>query len=162
MILKVYHGGTDVIVHPSCTIGKTSVDFGKGFYVTPIYTQAKEWAQRKASNRKAEPIVNHYSLDFGKLQLEGKGRIFTSYDKEWLDFVVANRMEKYTGPIYDFVQGGIADDRVVDTVKLYMLGFMTIEFAIKRLAMYSPNNQICLKSQCLTDKYLHYEQSEYL
>ena len=55
-----------------------------------------------------------------------------------------------------YIEGGVADDRVVDTVQLYMLGLMDINTAIGRLAQHQPNNQICLLNQSLTDECLHY------
>ena len=61
---------------------------------------------------------------------------------------------------YDYIEGGIANDRVIDTVNLYISGLMSSDVALKRLAMHRPNNQICLLNQSLTDKYLEYDGTE--
>lgn len=45
---------------------------------------------------------------------------FTAYDKDWLDFIVGNRQGKNPAKDYDYIEGGIANDRVIDTVNLYM------------------------------------------
>ena len=66
------------------------------------------------------------------------------------------RLGEYLWQEYDYIEGGVADDRVVDTVQLYMLGLMDINTAIGRLAQHQPNNQICLLNQSLTDECLHY------
>ena len=33
MKIVVYHGGTDVVEHPLCKVGRANLDFGQGFYV---------------------------------------------------------------------------------------------------------------------------------
>lgn len=44
----VYHGSTKEIVAPDVSYSKDNLDFGKGFYVTTIKSQAERWAARKA------------------------------------------------------------------------------------------------------------------
>ena len=61
--MKVYHGGTDIITLPLVNIGRDELDFGKGFYVTDIQTQAESWASKIADRRGATPILNIYELD---------------------------------------------------------------------------------------------------
>ena len=63
---------------------------------------------------------------------------------------------------YDFVEGGVANDRVVDTVNLYLLGLMTADVALERLAQHLPNNQMCLLSQPLVNDCLRYIATELL
>lgn len=46
---------------------------------------------------------------------------FTAYDKDWLDFIVGNRQGKNPAKDYDYIEGGIANDRVIDTVNLYFM-----------------------------------------
>ena len=38
---KVYHGAVQEIVSPLVHVGRDHLDFGKGFYVTDIRSQAK-------------------------------------------------------------------------------------------------------------------------
>lgn len=61
-ILTVYHGGTEIITNPQVNIGRPNLDFGPGFYVTDIYVQAKDWAEKIADIREATPILNIYHL----------------------------------------------------------------------------------------------------
>ena len=61
---------------------------------------------------------------------------------------------------YDYIEGGVANDRVIDTVNLYLAGLMTQETALARLSEHKPNNQICLLNQSLTDKYLIFDGTE--
>lgn len=77
--------------------------------------------------------------------------------KYWLDFIVGNRQGKNPAKDYDYVEGGIANDRVIDTVNLYITGFYDTESALQQLAFHKPNNQICILNQELLNKYLEYD-----
>lgn len=159
-MLTVYHGATDVVSSPICAFGRPMLDFGQGFYVTDIKEQAIRWAKTMSGKRSLPPVLNIYTLDRELILLEGKHKIFTSYDAEWLDFIVANRRGENLASEYDYIEGGIANDRVIDTVNLYIQGLIDSATALQQLAFYKPNNQICLINQSLTDKYLHYYGSE--
>ncbi len=106
------------------------------------------------------PLLNIYSLDRDAILAEARCKIFTAYDKDWLDFIVANRRGKNLAKDYDYVEGGIANDRVIDTVNLYMTGFYDTESALQQLTFHKPNNQICLLNQDLINKYLIYNGTE--
>ena len=159
-MLTVYNGATDVVSSPICAFGRPRLDFGQGFYVTDIKEQAIRWAKTMSGKRSLPPVLNIYTLDRELILLEGKHKIFTSYDAEWLDFIVANRRGENLASEYDYIEGGIANDRVIDTVNLYIQGLIDSATALQQLAFYKPNNQICLINQSLTDKYLHYYGSE--
>lgn len=73
---------------------------------------------------------------------------------------MASRTEQNPAKDYDYIEGVVANDRVVDTVNLYMQGLMTLETALARLSEHRPNNQICLLNQQLTDKYLRFDGTE--
>ena len=42
----VYHGSDRIIVQPDTEYSRLRVDFGKGFYTTPFYEQAKKWCEK--------------------------------------------------------------------------------------------------------------------
>ena len=87
-------------------------------------------------------------------------KVFNAYDKDWLEFIVASRRGEPVANNYDYIEGGVANDRVVDTVNLYMAGLMDEDTALMRLSQHQPNNQMCLLSQELTDKYLIFDGTE--
>lgn len=159
-MLTVYHGATEAISSPICAFGRPRLDFGQGFYVTDIKEQAIRWAKTMAGKRNSEPVLNIYTLDREKYMLDGRCKIFTSYDADWLEFIVANRRGDNVASEFDYIEGGIANDRVIDTVNLYIQGLVDSATALQQLAFYKPNNQICLLNQSLTDKYLQYYGSE--
>lgn len=160
MKITVYHGATEIVENPICAFGRKNLDFGQGFYATDIKAQAVKWAKLIAQKRKGRAVINRYLLDKDRLMKEAKCKVFKAYDEEWLDFIVASRKGLNPSAGYDYIEGGVADDRVIDTVNLYMSGLMSSDIALQRLAMHCPNNQICLLNQSLTDKYLEYDGTE--
>ncbi|MDE5760952.1 MAG: DUF3990 domain-containing protein, partial [Bacteroides sp.] len=91
-----------------------------------------------------------------------KCKVFKAYDEEWLRFIVGNRSGENLAKEYDYVEGGVANDRVVDTINLYMAGLMELNSALKELAKHQPNNQMCILNQDLLNKYLVYDGTEEL
>ena len=156
----VYHVGTDIVEAPICKFGRKNLDFGQGFYVTDIRKQAADWAILISGRRKREPVLNRYILKRDDILNEGRCKIFKAYDRDWLEFIVASRRGQEVASAYDYIEGGVANDRVVDTVNLYMLGLMDIDTALGRLSRHQPNNQMCLLAQDITDKYLIYDGTE--
>lgn len=39
----LYHGSSLEVVKPDLSHSRANVDFGRGFYVTPLYEQAVKW-----------------------------------------------------------------------------------------------------------------------
>lgn len=87
---------------------------------------------------------------------EAKSLIFDEYDGKWLDFIVACRSGKDVWKKYDYVEGGVADDRVINAVSLYTQGFLSRDEVLRRIKYFKPNNQICLINQELLDRYLKF------
>lgn len=150
--MKVYHGGTSVIQRPLAGYGRKGLDFGQGFYVTAISMQAEAWADRMARIRNTHGVVNVYDLDMEKVKREFSYKFFPEYDVQWLEFIVQNRLGTYHGEEYDLVEGGVANDRVIDTVEAYMANMMPLETALRNLAMHNPNNQLCIRNQRIIDE----------
>ena len=158
--IVVYHGGTEIVTHPVCKFGRRYLDFGQGFYVTDLRQQAADWAMQMADRRNGKPVLNRYLLNREAILSEARCKIFDAYDRDWLEFIVASRRGQPVANAYDSIEGGVANDRVVDTVNLYMTGLMDITTALHRLSEHRPNNQMCLLSQEITDKYLIFDGTE--
>ncbi len=158
----VYHGSTEEIVgKPLVNVGRPNLDFGQGFYVTERKTQAASWALRPVNKGKKKYLSTY---DFKMEGLGGKFKIlsFDSYNREWLDFVVGNRRGENLWTSYDIVTGGIANDRVFNTVELYANGLVNADEALQRLRYHKPNNQICILRQDIVDGYLDFLNAEQL
>lgn len=153
----LYHGSYLEIRKPDLEHSRVDVDFGRGFYTTPIYEQAVKWCNR-FKRRKQEGVVSRYVLD-ETVYTEGKVLCFDSYSEEWLDFILNCRKGKDSSD-YDMVIGGVANDKVFNTVELYFDGLIDKTEAIKRLRYEKPNLQVCFRNQEIMEKYLHFEGSE--
>jgi len=156
--MLLYHGSYAEIQVPDLNCGRYNLDFGKGFYVTSLMTQAEKWAQRRAAAAKliqniqdAKPIVSIYELDFDNPNL--KVLAFDGYTEEWLDFVVSNRGLKkpLASSEYDIIYGNVADDDVAAVVDDYMrlLSKGRIDadgkrFFLAQLQFSMPNDQYCI------------------
>lgn len=161
-IVEVYHGGTIEIPFPKVDVGRPNLDFGPGFYITDIYTQAESWARRMASERNEQPIVNIYRLHRNNIINGSRHKTFRSYDKEWLDFITDSRLGLSPWNNLDYIEGGVADDRIFDTIRLYMSGLFSAENALERLKYFKPANQICILNQSILDANLEYIESKVL
>lgn len=161
-VLTVYYGGTEEIMFPKVDVGRANLDFGPGFYVTDIFVQAKDWALKIADDRGSVPMINIYHLKQKELFSKCRYKIFDTYNKDWLDFVTHSRLGKKPWIGYDYVEGGVADDRVVNTIRLYMGGYISADEALNRLKYFKPTSQICLLNQHFTDQYLSFVESKIL
>ena len=152
----LYHGGTEAVMQPDCKKGRPDLDFGQGFYVTLLQDQAEGFARRKARDRKSKPVISVYEFDYEAAIKDCAYLNFEFYDEAWLDFVVDSRSGLKPWANYDVVEGGVANDRVIDTVELYTIGILDKASALGRLSEHQPNHQICILSQAKLDKYLKF------
>ena len=132
--MKVYHGSIQEIRFPLAKAGRPNLDFGRGFYVTDIRRQAEEWAERIGLRMVETPMLNIYELDMDLVRSKFRVLKFEDYNKEWLDFIVASRSGKTPWVDFDMVEGGVANDRVIDTIEAYMIGNNTQEMSFGELA----------------------------
>lgn len=58
----LYHGSYVEIRQPDLKHSRARVDFGKGFYTTPIYEQAEKWCLR-FKRRQQSGIISVYDCD---------------------------------------------------------------------------------------------------
>ena len=161
-MLTVYHGSTEKVETPICRFGRKNLDFGQGFYVTDIREQAITWANNMSRNRNMPPLLNRYHLNREAILKHAKCKLFKAYDEEWLTFIIGNRSGEDLAKEYDYVEGGVANDRVIDTVNLYMAGLIDATSALRELSKHRPNNQICILNQDIVNNYLIYDGTEEL
>ena len=152
------HGSCLEITKPDLVHSRLNVDFGRGFYVTPLHEQAAKWCG-KYKRRGKDGIISWYEYDEGR---EGELKIlkFDSYSEEWLDFILNCRGENDSTD-YDLVVGGVANDKVFNTVELFFDGLIDKTEAIKRLRYEKPNLQICFRTEKALSL-LKFERSERL
>ena len=54
--MKLFHGSYMKIEYPEISKGRTKVDFGQGFYLTGIKSQAEKWSKVIANHRQIPSI----------------------------------------------------------------------------------------------------------
>ena len=160
--MRVYHGSVVVVKAPLVSVGRRNLDFGPGFYLTKIKDQAEKWAMVIASRkgRNVQPVVSIFQFDEDKAKEEGiRFKIFAAYDMEWLNYVVSCRQGKDYSSDFDVVEGGVANDNVIDTVEDYEKGVITAEQALGQLQYKKVNHQLCILNQSVIDNYLLFVSS---
>ena len=158
-MIEVFHGSYTKIENPDLAFSRTALDFGRGFYVTPIREQAISWAMRWL--RRGRPaILNCYTFNDEILaELNCRVKDFPEYDREWLRFVAANRNGD-TQVRYDIVRGGVADDKVFNTIELFFSHLISEDEALARLKYEKPNHQVCIRRQDIIDLLLAFKSAE--
>ena len=140
----LYHGSFVSVEKPDLIHSRENVDFGKAFYTTPLYEQAEKWC-KKFKKLGKDSFVSSYEFDEKKSEIL-KVLKFDSYSEEWLDFILACRrgLDKSD---YDLVCGGVANDKVFNTVELFFDGLIEKSVALSRLQYEKPNLQIAFRTE---------------
>lgn len=155
----VYHGSIEIVKNPDIQHSFHSLDFGKGFYVTTVKTQAEIWAKRKAIIfKKEKAIINKYEMS-----KNFSGFIHKSFNddlSEWIDFVCSCRDNSDDYKKYDVISGKVANDKVFRVVDMYHQGIWEKERAIKEIKAYPTYDQIAFITQKAIDKLLKFDSYE--
>lgn len=154
----LFHASPIIVEVPDTQHSREYLDFGKGFYLTSLYEQAKKYAMRFLF-REGVAYINKYELEDNLSGFTIKR--FEKYDAEWLDFV-SNCRKGVRQQTFDIVEGGIANDKVFNTIDLYFAGIINREDALGRLAFEHPNHQLCILSQEIITHHLHFVDAEKL
>ncbi len=153
----LYHGSFIEVSLPDTVHSRPTVDFSKGFYTTPIYEQAIKWCQ-KIKSRKGSAVISIYEFDenaYNELNVLN----FEFYSEKWLDFILTCRHGDDNSD-YDIVIGGVANDKVFNTVELYFDNLIDKSEALRRLKFEQPNLQVCFRSHIAIDQFLKFIRSE--
>ncbi|MCL2041573.1 MAG: DUF3990 domain-containing protein [Bacteroidales bacterium] len=141
--MKLYHGSYIKIDVIDLTKAKPYKDFGRAFYVTKYYEQAKTWADRIGREHGKNGIVTEFEFDEYAYEDESlKVAIFENYDERWLDFIVLNRNNRTQMHDYDIVEGPIADDKVQNRIIDYLNGEITKTDFLEELKWHEETHQI--------------------
>ena len=158
----LFHGSYTEVSSPLVKLGRAKVDFGQGFYLTMLQSQAEAWAKTISERRKTgtQAVVSTFSLDMDGVKAANyRIKTFETYDLEWLEYVIDCRKGGNLQNQYDLVEGGVANDNVIDTVEDYENGVITAEQALGQLKYKAVNHQLCILNQAIVDKYLTFVSS---
>lgn len=133
--MKLYHGTNIDFDHIDINKSKPNKDFGRGFYLSADYEQAKNMADIKVEQMETGmPLVQEYSIS--EIEMKSlKCITFDDYTEEWAKFILLNRNNPSAVPAhdYDIVIGPIADDRVGVQLWKYESQLIDLPTLIKRL-----------------------------
>ena len=140
----LYHGSNVAVEKPIIVRANRTLDFGNGFYTTTSKEQAYKWAKIKQRREEtSNAFITIYEIPddlFNRKDLDIK--VFRGASKNWLNFVVSNRMKINYIHNYDIVKGSVADDRVYACLNAFENKFMDFDTAIKELRTYKLDDQI--------------------
>lgn len=156
--MKLYHSSYVSVEKPDVMHSRDYLDFGKGFYLTSIHEQAVRYAQRFI-RRKRDAWLNAYEFEFDPSAW--KILEFDSYDRDWLRFV-ANCRSGEDASDFDLIIGGIANDKVIQTLDRYFEGTLSETETLGMLKYERPNIQYCIRSQKMLDDCLKHIESRQL
>lgn len=143
--MKIYHGSLDVVSKPEIRIPNRTLDYGKGFYTTTDYDQAKDWVTRHRRNATVG-YVNVYEADIDEIKRQNT-LWFDSPTEGWIDFVDSNRNKSGFTHNYDFVYGPVANDRVYACFALYESGVFNKEDLLRELKVYDLVDQLLFHTE---------------
>lgn len=103
--------------------------------------------------------MSQYVFDEGAYE-DLKVLTFDTYSEDWLDFIL-NCRRGQDGTDYDLVIGGVANDKVFNTVELFFDGLIDKVEVIHRLQYEKPNLQMAFQTEKALS-YLKFEGSEKL
>ena len=133
--MKLYHGTNIDFDHIDINKSKPNKDFGRGFYLSADYEQAKNMADIKVEQMETGmPLVQEYSIS--EIEMKSlKCMTFDDYTEEWAKFILLNRNNPSAVPAhdYDIVIGPIADDKVGVQLWKYESQLIDLPTLIKRL-----------------------------
>jgi len=144
--MKVYHGSDTLVAVIDLQKCKPNRDFGRGFYVTKLRSQAENMAVRITKRSKQTPIVTEYEFDeYAYEDSDLKVLHFDVYDEFWLDFVVLNRNtdKRKQAHDYDIIEGPVADDKITRNITKYLQEKISKKDFLEMLKHSEPNHQIC-------------------
>jgi len=151
--MKLYHGSTMVVHKPNVKRGRKRTDFGRGFYLTTNFEQARRWALLKQQREiSTKAVVSVFEFDEAILNSSSYNVLtYNGPTEEWLNFVVKNR-KTGTAHNYDYVMGPVANDQLYATIAMYERGSLTVEAAIVQLKSHVLFNQLsCHNTKAITN-----------
>lgn len=142
--MRLYHGSNQTIEAIDLTKGKKFKDFGQGFYTTHLREQAEYWSRRIADRFGGTATVSEYEFDIeAAMSANLSVKIFEHPDREWAEFVMANRSQR-EGEFehdYDIVIGPVADDNMARLFGLYDMNIIDLDAVVAGLIYKDLNSQ---------------------
>ena len=152
----LYHGSNVVIDKIDLSLCKPYKDFGRGFYLTDIQSQAEDMANRRVRLAgEGNPIVTAFEFDERLLKDKSINTlVFPMVSVKWAEFVLNNRDINHEGFThnYDIVVGPVANDTVAFQLRRFLLGAISLNSLVKELEYKGLNSQYFFGSEVAISK----------
>ena len=143
--LILYHGTNCDFSNVDLSKAKDKRDFGKGFYLTTLQNQAKDWAETLFARFGGDGIFV-YEFEF-EVKKDLNIKQFDGITEDWLTFIRDNRIRGGIQHNFDIVWGAVANDKTNRTLALFVEGIYTTKEAMKKLRRNKLNDQISIHTQ---------------
>lgn len=167
--LVLYHGSYARVEEVDLSLCSPGKDFGRGFYLTTDYDQARSFVElsaRKHAVRSGVELREGYVSRFRVIEPEALDfHAFKDADEEWLHFVAANRRDDLFLDLiphferFDVVAGKIANDQTARTLQLYVSEAFgapgTKDADLLAITMLMPNrlsDQYCFRTRVAVER----------
>ena len=145
--MLLYHGSNVEVKKPKLLPRVRALDFGSGFYMTSDRQQAEKWAKLMARRRQSGiAAVSLFLLNDDNMK-HLKVLQFELPNKEWLDYVAANRMDTELSDDWDIVIAPVANDNTMPVLNMYFNGDYSKDEAVKRLLTQKLKDQYAIKTE---------------
>ena len=166
----LYHGSNVIVEKPLYGYGKTTNDYGQGFYCTEDPELAKEWACYEW----AGGVINSYSLDTDGLSML---RLDETDVITWVAILIKHRLIRYSSPVekqmaeyiishfqfetsdFDIIKGYRADDSYFSYVRAFLSNTISLEQLSRAMKLGDLGMQIFLNSEKAFDR-IHFIEAE--
>lgn len=156
--LNLYHGSDKIIEKPKYGFGNKYNDYGLGFYTTPSFELAAEWAVPTANT---DGYVNAYHLSIEEIKiLDMDNEPF----EHWISILIQNRGGRFSRAVrdrkkrwldmfpfsadnYDVIKGWRADDSYFSFVRDFFDGGLSLENLNKAMKFGDFGTQYCVVSE---------------
>ena len=149
--MLLYHGSNIAIDNIDLSLCKPYKDFGRGFYLTTIESQAILMARRTSRLFSGMPTVTTFSFEEEALLNNTLSvKIFESPTFDWAIFVLNNRNHNFMDFAnennnhdnkYDIVIGPVANDDISLLLRTYTRGFIDDNALLRDLVYRKVNDQ---------------------
>lgn len=157
---QLYHGSPVIVEHPKLEMGRTTNDFGRGFYCTEHKALAMEWA----CTSERGGFSNSYLLETGGLEILDL-KSLEQPTLRWLAILLEHRASRLGSPImrrarewlldnyrvdlapYDLIIGYRADDSYFGFTRAFLNGVITLEQLSAAMQLGNLGEQYVLRSE---------------
>jgi hypothetical protein len=144
----LYHGSGVSFDEVDLSYGQNdSLEFGPGFYATPDFEKAEEYAKIAFFDTDADEVYIHeFEFDYEEATKTLRYLEFEVPNIEWYHFVQAN-LRGDAVPEYDFVCGPLESEGVWRILSLVEEGSLSLNEALDILSQISLSMQIAIKTE---------------